>query len=146
MGCYVSAGTIENLKDFAKKDKMPNFYYISFKWDTPSKYIPKRLMVKAFGDIKPLRDPHFCFDRREMDFLLTGHWDIWVKYTLDKKERLVRVQKEVNVNAALEKNYPELWYLLTEFCSPKEPDALLLPQIEELEKRYWERHDRQQSN
>jgi hypothetical protein len=118
---------------------MPKFYYISFKYDSPNEFMPKRLSIKEFSDVKPLKDPHFSFDLREIEFMLTGHWDMWVNVTL-KDDKLVRVQREVNCNVALDNEYPEMYILLTEFYTPAEPDDTLLPQIYEMEAKYWEQH------
>nr|QBK88115.1 MAG: hypothetical protein LCMAC202_04770 [Marseillevirus LCMAC202] len=115
---------------------MPKFYYISFKYDSPNQFLPKRLAIKEFTDIKPLQDPHFSYDLCEIEFMLTGHWDMWVDMTL-KDDKLVRVRKEVNCNVALDNEYPEMYILLTEFFAPAEPDDTLLPKIYEMEQRYW---------
>ena len=118
---------------------MPNFYYISFEYEAPNKYSPKRVAIKDFTDIKPLKDPHFSFDLREIEFMLTGHWDMWVNATI-KDDRVVRVQKEVNCNVALDNDYPEMYILLTEFCAPAEPDDTLLPKIYKMEQEYWDKN------
>ena len=115
---------------------MPNFYYISFKYES------NRLAIKDISDIKPLKDPHFSFDLNEMEFMLTGHWDMWVDFTL-KEDRLVKVRREVNCNVALDNEYPEMYILLTEFYAPAEPDDTLLPQLYEMERKYWDRHDKE---
>jgi len=118
---------------------MPNFYYISFKYESPNNFSPKKLAIKEFTDIKPLKDPHFSFDLREMEFMLTGHWDMWVKMTLSENGKLLKIDKEVNCNIAIDNDYPEMYILLTEFCAPKEPDDTLLPIINEMERKYWDR-------
>ena len=121
---------------------MPNYYYISFQYGSISKFFPAKLSIKNITDVKPLKDPHFVFDLREMEFLLTGQWDIWIKMTL-KNDKLVLVEKVVNCNVAINEQYPEMYILLTEYFAPKEPDDVLLPQIYELERKYWERYEKQ---
>jgi hypothetical protein len=125
---------------YSKIARMPQFYYISFKYEAPYNFSAKRISIKDVTNIKPLRDPHFTFDLREMEFMLTGHWDMWVEPTF-KDDRLVRVRKEVNCNVALENEYLEMYILLTEHCAPAEPDDTLLPRIYEMEKGYWDIRD-----
>jgi len=110
---------------------MPKFYYISFKYESD------KLKIKEFTDIKPLRDPHFAFDLCEIEFMLSGQWDMWVKMTLEG-DRLVKVEKEVNCNVALDDKYPELYILLNDHYSPAQPDNTILPVIYDLERQYWE--------
>lgn len=115
---------------------MPNFYYISFKYESG------KLSIKNFSDIKPLKDPHFSFDLKEIEFMLTGQWDMWVDITL-KDDKLVCVKKEVNCNIAVDNDYPEMYILLAEYCAPNEPDHLLLPKIYAMEDEYWKRQPRE---
>lgn len=142
MACCGNKNDFKRYK-FRRIVRMPNFYYISFKYEAPNQYSPKRLTIKEFTDIKPLKDPHFCFDLCEIEFMLTGHWDMWVNATI-KNDKLLRVQKEVNCNIALDNEYPEMYILLTEFFAPAEPDDTLLPQIYEMERKYWERQEKKQ--
>lgn len=115
---------------------MPCFYYISFKYDSPNKLISKKLSIKDFTTIKPLKDPHFTFDLREIEFMLTGHWDMWVIMTINN-DKLVQVEQEFNCNLATSNNYPEMYILLADKYTPAEPDDTLLPQIYAHEKKYW---------
>lgn len=98
------------------------------------------MSIKDFSDTKPLKDPHFTFDLREIEFMLTGHWDMWVDFTLDN-DKLVRVRGEVNCNVALDNEYPEMYILLTEFYAPAEPDDTILPQIYAKEQEYRDNNE-----
>jgi len=135
---------------------MPNFYYIIFEYTSPKNIFPnlfrgtgkaqkeaelnKQLKIKEFTDIKPLDSPHFTFDYREMEFMLTGQWDMWIK-PICENGKLVDVEKIVNCNIALDEknNYPELYNLLSEYCGYKSIEQTLLHKLQEMEQAYWDR-------
>ena len=104
------------------------FFYISFKYETTNPLLPKKIYMKEFTTLKPLRDPHVCFDFQEMEFLLSGQWDIWLKPIFEDNV-FIGVEKIVNCYEAAENSYQELYIVLSKFYSPSEPDDILLPII-----------------